>query len=504
MEEIDALRTTVVPLTKVSDATREALHETADQYYWCKDETSDECWSDPKAPDDLRTVKRAVRDDIYARLKRETDLNANLVQAAIKQVVENVKGAKTDWKKGRRVSKPESTQEDGWMLNFDKRCSTFSKHGIELSLADGNIHSTEFVLPSELAGSPYSENVLSELFEYRTTRIEHRPHGEHEFYAHIVTKAEFEVPPITTNNVGTIEKIVAGNHSVRAGWREHCRFYNDSDTQVKHSRVLGVDLNVTGTCAVTSIAGFHGNADYLNHKRTQFEQVRAGLQQTGTRSAHLTMKSRKKREWAWFDQLAHMVANDVCIDAIRSRSTHVAFEVLEGIRKRISNLPKYQQWFFNRIQQYAEYKLEPYGITVDDVTARHTSQACSRTDCGHAARSNRDKKHFCCGECGYELDADLNAAKNIAYRYVREEIRGESLSSGEKWFDPLTDADVDSDGVLSGRKSQAGRANCQLALKSGTITLHGNFCPEAWPKPTGQFTDKPLPQQSESTVKASD
>lgn len=389
-------------------------------------------------------------------------------------------------------------------MKFDKRCSTFSKHGIELSLADGNIHDVEFVLPAELDGTPYSENVLSNLFKYRTTRIEYRPQGKHDFYAHIVTKAEFTAPPITVNNTGTIEKIVAGKHSVRSGWREYCRFYKDSNTQNRHSRVLGVDLNVTGTCAVTSIAGFHGNAEYLNHKRTQFEEVRGGLQQTGTRSAHLTMKSWKRREWAWFDQLAHEVANGVCIDAIRSRSTHIAFEKLEGIRKRISNLPKYQQWFFNRIQQYVAYKLEPYGITVDDVNARYTSQTCSRTDCSHTARSNHNDKQFCCGECGYELDADLNAAKNVAYRYIREEIRGESLSNNEKWFDPLTNVEDDADGVLSGYKSSTGRADCQLALKSGTIALHGVFAREAWPTPTGQFTDKPLPQQSESTVRASD
>lgn len=499
--DVDTIRTTVVPLTDVSDTTTECLHETATQYYWCANETSDECWDNPKVPADLRTVKRAVRDDIYARLKRETDLNANLVQAAIKQVVENVDALQTNWKKNERVSKPNPTSEDGWMMKFDKRSSTFSKHGIELSLADGNIHDVQFVLPAELDGTPYSENVLSELFEYRTTRIEYRPHGKHDFYAHIVTKAELTAPPITRNTTGTIEKIVAGEESVRSGWREHCRFYNDSDTQHKHSRVLGVDLNVTGACAVTSIAGFHGNADYLNHKRRQFERLRGNLQQTGTRSAHLTMKSRKTREWAWYDQLAHDVANRVCVDAIQSRSTHVVFEELEGIRKRISNLPKYQQWFFNRIQQYVEYKLEPYGITVDDVTARYTSQSCSRMDCGHTARSNRNGKEFSCGECGYELDADLNAAKNVAYRYVREEIHGESLADGEKWFDPVASG---ADDILSRHKSSAGWATCQLALKSGTITLYGEFSREAWPTSNGPSTDKPHPQQNECTVSTSD
>lgn len=491
--EVDTVRTAITPVVGVGGVV-DLLHETADQYYWCQQETVEYCWNEPKTPADLKTVKRDVRNDIYARLKEETDLHANLVQAAIKQVVENVKSLKTDWQKGRRVSKPDPTVDDGWLLDFDKRSATFHKHGIELSLADNESkHFVEFELPNKLDGTPYSEYVLSDLFEYSMTRVEYRPHSEHKFYAHIVNTAEFETPAITDVSDSVVDGVVSGELSVRSGWREAGRELGFDAHE--HRRVLGVDLNVTGYSAVTSAGGFHGSADELNHRRNEFEEVRAGLQQTGTRSAHLTMKSRKGREWAWFDQRAHEIANGICRDAIRTRSTDVALERLTDIRERISDDKEYQQWFFKRIQKYVEYKLEPYGIAVDDVCANHTSQACSRTDCDCVSRSNRDGKSFECERCGYALDADLNAAKNIAYRYVREEIRGESLADGEKWFDELC-----SSGVSVGHKSQPGRADCQLALKSGTITLDGNFTREAWSTPTDQFTDKPLPQQSESAA----
>ncbi len=55
--------------------------------------------------------------------------------------------------------------------------------------------------------------------------------------------------------------------------------------------VLGVDLNVTGAFAATSAGAFIGSAYYLNHKRDRYEQRRTRLQQTGTRSAYLTIKS---------------------------------------------------------------------------------------------------------------------------------------------------------------------------------------------------------------------
>jgi transposase len=55
--------------------------------------------------------------------------------------------------------------------------------------------------------------------------------------------------------------------------------------------VFELDLNVTGALAVTSTGVFIGSADYLNHKRDGCEQRRARLQQTGTRSAYLIIKS---------------------------------------------------------------------------------------------------------------------------------------------------------------------------------------------------------------------
>ncbi len=53
------------------------------------------------------------------------------------------------------------------------------------------------------------------------------------------------------------------------------------------------------------------------------------------------------------------------------------------------------------------------------VDPRHTSQTCSC--CGHQARNNRRSRgRFVCRVCGFELHADLNAARNIAAKYRAE------------------------------------------------------------------------------------
>ncbi|PSQ13936.1 hypothetical protein BRD02_10990 [Halobacteriales archaeon QS_8_69_73] len=144
------------------------------------------------------------------------------------------------------------------------------------------------------------------------------------------------------------------------------------------------------------------------------------------------MKQRKGREWRWFDQYAHDVANGIVADAVRVGATHVAFERLTHIRRRISKLPKFQQWFFHRVQEYAQYKLEGYGIECRQVNPRNTSRACSRTDCDCVSAANREEKTFRCTACGYEVNADYNAAKNVGFALLDSlsdsaDCRGRSL-----------------------------------------------------------------------------
>jgi transposase len=54
---------------------------------------------------------------------------------------------------------------------------------------------------------------------------------------------------------------------------------------------------------------------------------------------------------------------------------------------------------------------------VKRIDPRHTSQTCSH--CGHQARNNRRSQSlFLCRSCGYQLNADLNAAYNIRDKYL--------------------------------------------------------------------------------------
>ena len=71
---------------------------------------------------------------------------------------------------------------------------------------------------------------------------------------------------------------------------------------------------------------------------------------------------------------------------------------------------------FEKVRTYTEYKLERYGVTVDTTSPEGTSKACSRTDCDCVDGDNRDDEQFDCLECGYTVNADYNAVKNVGFR----------------------------------------------------------------------------------------
>lgn len=78
-------------------------------------------------------------------------------------------------------------------------------------------------------------------------------------------------------------------------------------------------------------------------------------------------------------------------------------------------------WTYYDLQKKVEEKAATFGIAVIYIKPEYTSQRCSK--CGHIAAENRpDQASFICVKCGFELNADLNAARNIAVPKIAERI----------------------------------------------------------------------------------
>ncbi|MFB6227197.1 MAG: RNA-guided endonuclease InsQ/TnpB family protein [Halobacteriales archaeon] len=413
-------RRTVPIKLDVPDERRGDLHQTKKQFLHCANRTSAWAW---RYDDLCVTSKNKAEDALYSELREETDLTANLVQKGIRRAIEAVTSGVEKLKQGEKTTQPEF---DSWSVVYDKRSASFNDDHATLSTPKGRV-TAGYVLPpkEEREETPFGRYYESDNWDASSATLQYDEQTE-EFYLHVTLKnSEYEVDGSEHQEVG------------------------HDDEPPENGVVLGVDLNVTGTFAVTSTGEFIGSADYLTHKRNQFEQRRAKLQQTGTRSAHLTIQSIGSRfsDWSldWLDNRA----NDLIAEAQKAGVDGIVFENLDHIRENIANGSKFQQWAYAKFVELVEYKIESTALFVDTVNPAYTSQRCSH--CGFTHEDNRDDKQFACLDCGYEVNADYNAAKNIAVRYCGY--------------------------IHRGQKSRGGWASSQLALKSGTLNVNGDYTP---------------------------
>ncbi|UVE52240.1 transposase (plasmid) [Haloferax larsenii] len=391
----------------VSHEDAEVLDETFEQFRQAAQHVADHGWDDN--PYNITDTKNTLHKETYSDVRDELSLQSSLVQSARNLAATALGNCKDRKFNGERASKPEFR---GSVVVYNGRTITYNDDHVSLATTDKRV-TAEYVTPVNEKGTPFEDYWTDEWGKAEATL--HKRDGT--YYLHVAVKKDVEP---------------------------------SCDEESENGVVLGVDLNVDGYLAVTSTGAFLGNADYLNHRRDEYERRRGKLQQTGTRSAHLTIKSIGSRFARWSADYLHRISKAIVREAVENGCTAIAFENLKHIRKRISNASKFQQWAFRELQRHAEYKAEEHGIDVDDVKPQYTSQRCSHSECGFTHEDNRDGDEFECLKCGKQLHSDYNAARNIGGRLVQH------------WL-----------------KSGAGRATSQLALKSGTLNANGRFRPTA-------------------------
>jgi putative transposase len=183
-------------------------------------------------------------------------------------------------------------------------------------------------------------------------------------------------------------------------------------------QVAGVDLGINRP-AVTSTNHFLGQRRWKAIEGRYFKAIRA-LQKKRTKSAKRHLRRIKRRRARFRKDADHVLSKQIV--AAAEPGATIVLENLKDIRKRMTakrrstTKRRMHSWPFASLKAKIEYKAEERGCTVVVVDPRHTSQRCSC--CGHTARNNRRSQSvFICRQCGYHLNADLNAARNIAAKY---------------------------------------------------------------------------------------
>jgi putative transposase len=411
----DYVRRTAITRLEVTDEQRNLLEDTISEWKQGCQLATEMAWGKCNAKSDVQPLA-------YDDVREHTALGSQHAILATHQAAQAITGCLERRSNGKTVSKPTFTAPT---VKYDTRTMTlFDDDTVSLSTTESRVR-CKLALPD--ADDGYQRQYL-DADEWSVTESTLTARDD-EYFLHI-------------------------------GFR---RLKTDTERDTaEDGTVLGVDLGIENL-AVTSTARFI-NGRELTHDLREFEKVRAGLQQTGTRSAHRTLEQSSGRELRYVRDVLHQASNAIVDEALRYECDVIAFEDLTDIRDQ-TGASWGHKWAFRTLYEQVEYKAEAVGISVKQVGSAYTSKRC--IECGFTADENRQTRNdFQCVKCESEVNADYNAAKNIGLRYVRR-----------------------------GQQSSRRTGNSQLALKSGTVTPSGGFSahPEGFEV---EDTDKPHPPRA--------
>ncbi|HEX6779722.1 MAG TPA: transposase [Ktedonobacterales bacterium] len=187
---------------------------------------------------------------------------------------------------------------------------------------------------------------------------------------------------------------------------------------------LGVDLGIVNLATDSDGETFSGQQ--VEHTRQHLLKLRAALQKRGTKSAkrHLCRLRRKERR---FHMNTNHVISKKLVAKANQTNRGIALEDLRHIRQRTDSTVKKSQrhrhasWSFFQLRAFISYKAELAGVCLHLVDPRNTSRTCSV--CGHCDKANRKSQaEFICQSCGFAAPADWNAAINISRADVKRPI----------------------------------------------------------------------------------
>ena len=182
--------------------------------------------------------------------------------------------------------------------------------------------------------------------------------------------------------------------------------------------VLGIDLGIVEIATDSTGESFNGSL--IESKRQWYAERRSTLQSIGTPSAKRHLKRLAGKEKRFRADVNHCISKTL-VKKAKDTGRAIALEDLSGIRDRITvrkaQRARHHRWSFFQLRAFLTYKAILAGVPIVSVDPRNTSRTCNV--CGHCEKKNRkSQSEFVCRSCGHSVNADFNAACNIAARGV--------------------------------------------------------------------------------------
>ena len=194
--------------------------------------------------------------------------------------------------------------------------------------------------------------------------------------------------------------------------------------QKRNGVPLGVDQGIVNL--ITTDDGYKLPGDAVWKRVERYQNLRSRLQSSadnGSRSAKRHLKQSSGRLRRYMNDTCHCIARDVVRYACALGKGAIALEHLKALESQSMSRHMRRliaRWPHAQLTEYIKYKARLTGLDVIFIFPAHTSTTCS--NCGyHDPKARVTRDIFRCPQCG-DLDADVNAAKNIAQRAMQRAI----------------------------------------------------------------------------------
>ena len=235
-------------------------------------------------------------------------------------------------------------------------------------------------------------------------------------------------PAIRLNNKGQVVFDIAVEHEV--------------DTR-QTKKIIGVDLGKIEPFVATVVdprTKYRSAPYHVNYKRRLGSLVRAekkrrdlsahlyqraDLCESHSRNQHAqVLRTEAKRVSAKATRIKHEISQCIAsqvVNVANQNDAHVAVENLSWLDAQGG------RWPHAEIQNCIEKTAKRYGLKTIKVSAKDTSRTCSR--CGSKTSNNTVTRVSTCSICGFLLDRDVSASREIGLRAVSSTRNRERMRS---------------------------------------------------------------------------
>ncbi len=354
-----AQRTVVFPLAP-SNEEKETLQQTSNLYMQAFEACVQVAWSMDKLS------KINLHKQTYYQLKSELGLKSQYLCSARNKAYENVKAMRALDAKGVKVSKPKINQIP---IRLDSRTLSFD----------------------------FKRNVASITTQSGRVKVPIYWHKHEKRYKDWECKA---------GEIG-IDRF--------GRWVLRLVFEKKTKEHTRTGRVVGIDRGIKHPF-VSSDNKFYGKRRWAEHERKRLSLM-ARLQSKGTKSAKRHLKKLSGRLRRFKENCDRILVREFFVTLLPGDTivlenlTNIIKNCGVKVKARKPHRKNMNRWSFKRLENAIKYLAELMGIYVEYINPRYTSQICSR--CDELKKANRKNQSTYKCLCGLQLNADLNASRNI-------------------------------------------------------------------------------------------